>query len=218
MRVFAFVIFAALSALSNYASEPTRKTDSTRPSVADTKTVEFIGKKFELKFKATDKPTRIYEYFLDKETPDNWLELVEFQIYPIHPEGNEPMDHAARTANSFKKTYPYMQFALFSEEKGGGALLDFLCPESSSKEKGKDYLEFNAFKFFRDSGSDRTMSFHYTKNIEYTKEARTTGKALSEIKKTRQDIIPAMAKFPLYRQWHNKAFNQKTTGIKPLFS
>ena len=200
MRVVALLVLVVCSVLPSYASEPTTRTDSGRLSVTDTKTVEFVGKKYELKFKATDKPVRVYQYFLANETPDNWLELVEFQIYPVHPEGNEPMDHAKRTAAAFKKKYPYMQFALFSDNNTGAVLLDFFYPESSRKEKGKDFLEFNAFKFFRDAGSDHTMSFHYAKNIEGTNPSRPMNDVSGEIKKTRQEVVPAMAKFPLYRQ------------------
>jgi hypothetical protein len=44
------------------------------------------------------------------------------------------------------------------------------------------------------------MSFHYAKNIEGTSTSRTKDDVLSDIKKTRQEIVPAMARFPLYRQ------------------
>jgi hypothetical protein len=200
MRVVAFFFLSICSVLPGYASEVTAAMDAGRVSVADTKTVEFIGKKFEIKFKATDKPVRIYEYFLANETPENWLELVEFQVYPVHPEGNEPMDHAKRTAAAFKKKYPYMQFALYSDNNSGAALLDFFYPESTRKEKEKGFLEFNAFKFFRDVGSEHTMSFHYAKNIESTSPSRPMNDVSGDIRKTRQEVVPAMAKLPLYRQ------------------
>lgn len=200
MHVVALLVLAVCSVLPSYASETSALTDSGRPSVADTKTVEFLGKKFELKFKAADKPVRIYEYFLASETPENWLELVEFQVYPAHPDGNEPMDHAKRTAAAFKKKYPYMQFAMYSDNKTGAALLDFFYPESTRKENGKEFLEFNAFKFFRDAGSNHTMSFHYAKNIEGIGVSRPMNDVSGDIKKTRQEVVPAVAKFPLFRQ------------------
>ncbi len=184
----------------SYASEPTAPASSERASVTSTQIVEFIGKKFELKFKATDKPVRIYEYFLSNETPENWLEMVAFEIYPVHPEGNEPMDHAKRTAAAFKQKYPYMQFALFTGKNTDAALLDFFFPESTRKEKDKNFLEFNAFKFFRSAGSPYTMSFHYVKNIEGTSASRPMERVSSDIKKTRQEVVPAIARFPLYRE------------------
>jgi len=199
MRVVAFLILAVCSTLPSYASEPTTPTDSARPSVADTKTVEFIGKKFELKFKTTSQQVQIYEYFLANETPENWLELVDFHIYPVHP-GNEPMDLAKRTAASCMKKYPNMRFALYSNNNTDAILLDYFYPDSNRKEKGKAFLEFNAFKFFRDAGSSHTMSFHYAKNIEFTNPSRPMGDVIDDIKKTRQEVVPAMAKFPLFRQ------------------
>ena len=201
MRLNQFLISIGCLILVSCASAPVATPpDLGRPSVANTQTVEFLGRKFELKFKDTTKPVRIYEYFLAQETPSNWIELVEFQIYPVHPDGNEPMDHAKRTAAAFKQKYPYMQFALFADSNTGAALLDFFYPESSRKEKGKDFLEFNAFKFFRDAGSTHTMSFHYAKNIEDIGTARPMNSVSADIKKTREELVPAMAKFPLFRQ------------------
>lgn len=199
MRIATLAVLAICSILPSYAVEK-NASSNTRPAVADTKTVEFIEKKFVLKFQVTDKPVRIYEYFLSNEAPDNWLEFVEFQIYPAHSEGNEPIDHARRTAAAFKNRYPYMQFALLTDSNSDAVLLDFFYPESSRKEKGKDFLEFNAFKFFRDPASNLTMSFHYARNIEGSSATRTKDDVLADIKKTRQEIVPAMAKFPLYRQ------------------
>jgi len=199
MRVVAFLILAVCSTLPSYASEPTTPTDSARPSVAGTKTVEFIGKKFELKFTTTSQQVQIYEYFLANETPENWLELVDFHIYPVHP-GNEPMDLAKRTAASFMKKYPNMRFALYSNNNTDAVLLDYFYPDSNRKEKGKAFLEFSAFKFFRDAGSSHTMSFHYAKNIEGTNPSRPMGDVIDDIKKTRQEVVPAMAKFPIFRQ------------------
>lgn len=175
-------------------------TDSSRASVANTKSVEFIGKKFELKFKDTDHPVRIAEYYPAKETPSDWFELVEFQIYPVHPDGNKPIDHARRTAQAFKQKYPQMQFALLTNHKTGEAMLDFFYPTSTRKEKDKSFLEYDAFKFFQDAGGTQTMSFHYAKNIEGPGTDRPMNSVIEDIKKTRAEIVPAMAKFPLYRQ------------------
>jgi hypothetical protein len=201
MRLATFLAAAGCLGLFGCASAPVATApDPGRPSIADAQTVDFIGRKFVLKFKATDRPVRIYEYFPAQEGPENWLELAEFQIYPVNPNGNEPMDHAKRTAAAFKQKYPFMQFALYSDTKTGAAMLDFFYPASTRKEKGKEFLEFNAFKFFRDAGSPLTMSFHYAKNIEATGPSRPASAVSTDIKKTRQTVIPAMAAFPLYRQ------------------
>lgn len=200
MRLVTVLALVFYTAVPIYAAEPAAPADSQRASVANTRTVEFIGKKFELKFKATDKPVRIYEYFLSNEAPEHWLEMVEFQVYPAHPQGNDPMDHAKRTAAAFKQKYPYMQFSLLTDKKTGSALLDFFYPESTRKEKDKSFLEFNAFKFFREADSPNTMSFHYAKNIEAPSLSRPMEKVSAEIRETREQVIPAIARFPFYRE------------------
>lgn len=179
---------------------PATPLDLSHPSVANTQTVDFIGKKFELKFKDTEQPVQIYEYYLPNETPSDWIELVEFQIYPVHPDGNEPIDFAKRIAAAFMQQYPDMEVALFSDNNTGEALLDFFYPTSTRQEEGKDFLEFNAFKFFRDAGSPQVMSFHYAKNIEGISASRTFSDVVDDIQKTREEVVSAMAEFPLFRQ------------------
>lgn len=201
MRINKLAIFICSLILVGCAATPVASPpDTSRPSVAATQTVEFIGKKFELKFKDTDKPVRIYEYYPAQEIPTDWFELAEFQIYPVRSDGNEPMDFAKRLAAAFKQKYPYMQFALYSDSNTGAAMLDFFYPTSTRKDKGKDFLEFNAFKFFRDAGSAQTMSFHYARNIESTSASRPMESVSAEVKQTRMEVVPAMARFPLYRQ------------------
>ena len=93
-----------------------------------------------------------------------------------------------------------MQFALYTDNNTGAAMLDFFFPTSTRKEKGQDFLEFNAFKFFHDAGSACTMSFHYAKNIEGPSTSRLLKDVSADLKKTRQEVVPAMAQFPLFRQ------------------
>src|SRR5262249_11731804 len=152
----AAVAVASTMALSQVApSKPDRnarpsapKVPSKPPSIADTKSVTFIGKQFDLKFHAAQQVIPLYEYYPAKDTPELWMELVDFRIYPVNPNGNAPIDHAGRTAAEFKQKYPSMNFALYQDNKGTEALLDFFYPTSTRKEAGKSFLEFNAFKFF----------------------------------------------------------------------
>jgi hypothetical protein len=160
-------------------------------SVTKLETVEFIGKKFELKFKVTDKPVQIYEYYLANESPVDWIELVEFQIYPVNPAGNRPIDFAKRTAEAFIQQYPEMQYALLSDKSSEAVILDFFYPTSSRQ----GFLEFDAFKYVRDANNSQVISFHYAKNIEAAGATRSTDDVLSEIKKTRKEIESALAKF-----------------------
>ena len=173
---------------------PTSTPDLKPPFGSQYTTVEFIGKKFELKFTATDQPVQIYEYYLPNESPADWIELVEIQIYPVNPDGNKPIDFAKRVAAAFLQQYPDMRYALITDNNSDAAVLDFFYPTSSRKEKGKEFLEFDAFKFFSVAGGTQTMSFHYAKNIEFI----NPDSFASEFKKTREEIVSAMAEFPLF--------------------
>lgn len=182
------------------ATPPASDPDAGRPSIADTGSVEFLGKRFDLKFEDMVGPTRIYEYFPGAETPENWLELVEFQVYPVHPEANTPIDFARRTAAALKQKYPEMQFGLYTVNGSDAALLDFFFPTSTRKEPGKQFLEFNVFKFFHDEGAAHTLTFHYARNIEGVSASRTADDVIEELKAARAQVLPAMVRFPLYRQ------------------
>jgi hypothetical protein len=164
--------------------------------VAELQTVEFIGRKFELKFKATDKPVQIYEYYLLNESPADWIELVEFQVYPVNPNGNQPIDFAQRTADAFIQQYPDMQYALFTDKNSEAVMLDFFYPTSTRQ----GFLEFDAFKYMRDTKSSQVISFHYAKNIEAASATRSSDDVLSELKKTRKEIEAALAKFDPFGQ------------------
>jgi hypothetical protein len=190
-RLGIFLFLGFTSVLVSAQSEPIR------PSIAATKTVNFIGKNFELKFQSQQQAVPVFEYFLPNEAVDKWSELIDFRVYPVHPSGNEPMDHAVRTAKLFKQQYPYMQLALYSDSKTGAALLDFFYPTSTRKDG--NFIEFNAFKFFRDASTQNVMSFHYAKNIPGMEGDGNMEQVSMNIKATRAEVIPAIAKFPLYR-------------------
>lgn len=207
MSLYKLLIYVVCFAIAGFSTltlatptAPMAPTEASRPSVAKTNTVEFMGKQFVLKFRDYDHPIKIAEYFLAQETITDWHELIEFQIYPVNPQGNKPVDFARRTAQAFKRRYPKMQLALLVEKKTGDILLDFFYPISMRKEKGKSFVEFNAFKYFKDATSDHVMSFHYAKNIEGANAVRSMTDVANEIRNTRAKIIPAMAKFPRYRQ------------------
>lgn len=159
--------------------------------ITELQTVEFIGKQFELKFKDTDQPVKIYEFYLANEGPTDWIELVEFQIYPVNPDGNKPIDFAQRTAALFIQQYPEMQYALFTDKNSDAAMLNFFYPIATRD----GFLEFDAFKYMRDPNSSQVIAFHYAKNIEAASSTRSTEQVLSEIKTTRKEVEAALAKF-----------------------
>jgi len=195
MRSTALLLFVGCFGLVACATAPGPR----HPSVATLQTIDFLGRKFVREADTTDVPVRIYYYYPANESPEDWLERIEFKIYPIEPDGaNEPLDHARRAAADFKQEYPNMEYALSSDSRAGVVYLDFFYPHSSRKETGKDFLEFNAFKFFRDKGSRRTMSFHYLKNIEGMSTYRPMSDVSTEIINTRLEIQQAMTKLPRY--------------------
>ena len=162
-------------------------------SASDIQTVELLGKQFELKFATTDKPVKSYEYYLANESPDDWFELVEFQIYPLNQDGNQPVDFANRTAAAFVQQYPDMKYALFSDKSSSSAILEFFYPTSTRTDK--DYLEFDAFKYFQESGSTSVICLHYARNFEGVSAARPSSVASAEMKKARVEVEAALAKF-----------------------
>lgn len=164
-------------------------------SFANIQTIEFIGKKFEIKFSSTDQAVQRYEYYLSNESPSDWFELVEIQYYPVNPAGNQPVDFAQRTADAFIQQYPDMKYSLLTNDNANEAILDFFYPTSTRE----GYLEFDAFKFFKDPNSSNVIGFHYAKNIEDTNSSRSYDMVVSDLKQTVKEIESAMSTFNLFK-------------------
>jgi hypothetical protein len=173
---------------------PAVTSDSDRPSIANTLTVQFVGKTFDLKFQDTNQPTPLFEYYPSNETPSDWIELVDFQVYPVNPNGNKPVDFAQRAAAAFMQQYPDMKYSLITDKNSDAAVLDLFYPDSTRKESGKQFFEFDAFKFFSSADGSQTISFHYAKNIEFL----DADSFLIEFKKTREEIVAELVNFPLF--------------------
>ncbi len=168
--------------------------------VAETTVIEFLGRRFERKFQLAEDQLLRYEFFPAEETPQQWSEMTELQVYPVHPEANTPADAANRLILIFKQRYPQMQHAFFVEEATGSAIVDFLLPESTRKQPDKFFLEFNAFRFSRAPGQDRVIGFHYAKNIEGFSESRPRAEVVADIRSTRERVIDALVKVPAYSE------------------
>jgi hypothetical protein len=199
MRTLAGLVLATLIASPAWATGAGAPAATTHPSVAQTASLEFLGKRFERKWQSIGGPVRRYEYYPARETPDDWFELTEFQVYPIRTTGNEPRDFAVRIANDLKRRYPAMRFGLFHDKTTDAYILEFFYPTSTRKDPGKRYLEFDAFKFFHDPTSDHVLAFHYAKNIEAPGESRPSAKVIAEIRTTIRQVVNAMAHFGIYR-------------------
>ncbi len=163
-------------------------------SIASLQTIEFNGKTFELKFKSTDQPVQIYEFYLPSEGPTDWIELVEIQIYPASNPPILPLEYAKQTANSFVQQFPDMQYSLISNDNSGEVILDFFYPLATRE----GYLEFDAFKYFSDPSGSQVICIHYAKNIEDIGSSRSYDDVLNDIKNTRKEIVSALAQFNLF--------------------
>lgn len=161
---------------------------------AGLQTIEFIGKTFELQFTSIDQQVERYEYYLPNESPADWLELVEIQVYPVNPAGNEPIDFANRIANAFIQQYPEMRYSLLQNDAANEVILNFFYPTATRE----GYLEFNAFKFIKDPSSSHVIGFHYAKNIEDVNASRSQDELVAELKQTIKDIESALATFDLF--------------------
>lgn len=163
-------------------------------SVTGIQTIEFIGKTFELQFMSTDQQVQRLEYYLPNESPSDWFELVEIQVYPVNPAGNEPIDFANRIANAFIQQYPEMKYSLLQNDSANEVILDFFYPTSTRV----GYLEFNAFKFFKDPAGSQVIGFHYAKNVEDANSSRSYDDVVADLKQTIKEIESAMAQFDLF--------------------
>ena len=167
------------------------------PSVSELEAIDFLGKKFVLESESTDTPVQTYSYYPPDQSPEDWLERIEFEVH-TSADGEGPLDKASRIAKDFKQENLNMDYALTSDNRAGVAYLDFFYPYSSHKEAGKDYLEFNAFKYSRDWGSHRIIVFHYVKNVEGIGVHRPISDVSTEIISLRHDVQQAMMKLPRF--------------------
>jgi hypothetical protein len=200
MRMF-LTIFMLLLCMNFSASAAERASaiaEKNSSSVSATQSINFLGRTFELKFKSTDRPVRSYEFYQKDESPDSWLELVEFQIYPMGQEGSAPIEFAKQVAAGFIQRYPDMQYAIYNSDSTDVVMLDFFYPTSTRKEEGKEFLEFNAFKFFLPAGEKQMIGFHYAKNIESISESRSFEIVSGDIKRTREELVSAMSALKIY--------------------
>lgn len=68
----------------------------------------------------------------------------------------------------------------------------------SSLRKDGRFSEFSIFKFYKDSATGQNITFHFARNIPVaTPEAERDLE--KNLRKLQQEVLPAMARFPLYR-------------------
>lgn len=161
-----------------------------RPSLAATQSIEFEGQRFVRKFEDTDHAVSVYEFFLPQEEPQDWTELVAFRVSQAG--AGSAVEQATRTAQLFKQQYPHMQFGLLQDQSGEAAMVDFFVPGEDSQ----PYLEFNIFKFFS-ADNGQVISFQYGKKVSTDRDSEET---VAQMRALRQQMMNAMAVFPVYRK------------------
>jgi hypothetical protein len=165
------------------------------PSMAETHTISFDGRLFDLKPSAKKQSVPSYEYFLPDESASHWTELVSFLIMPEAPNANKPVDHAVRMSKIFKQTFPFTQCDIYTNDKSGETVLDCLVPLPEKKE-----FEFDAFKFYTVGQSSQVLCFHYVNlKLKGPDGSRSYQDAKAEIVALRRKILPMMSAFPPYR-------------------
>ncbi|NWE42237.1 hypothetical protein HX875_22360 [Pseudomonas yamanorum] len=191
------IVVSTVLLLFGCASKPTvAPPDLSRPSIAETKSVVFAGKTYVLKYQARGN-VPLWEYFLAPESVNAWSELVDFRLAPPQTTGNEPRDLANLIAQAHKQEYPNLPVEMFSDEKTDAIYVLLFYPTSTRKDGS--FFEFNIFKYYKDNGTGQIISFHFAKNIPSDTPAARQ-ELPGHMARLRAEVIPAMGKFPLYRQ------------------
>jgi hypothetical protein len=166
-----------------------------RPSVAETNSLIFAGKTFVLKYQ-TDGQIPLKEYFLPEESVDAWSDMADFRVAPPLLNDLEPVDLANRAALLHQQDYPLMTVQLNTDDYSGVTTMMLFYP--SSLRKDGRFSEFSIFKFYKDSATGQNITFHFARNIPVaTPEAERDLE--KNLRKLQQEVLPAMARFPLYR-------------------
>lgn len=171
---------------------PTPPTPEQRPAITATEMIRFNEKQFHLGYRGGAQQVPVYEYFLPNESAANWSQLVGFRVYPPLSGDNSPLAHAQGTAALFRDHFPDIEFALYEDAETGTAMLDVLVPAGDERPQ----MEFNVFKFFPDPDTDRMISFHYARRLS---ERTHVVQGPNATQALRQELLPEMAAFPLYR-------------------
>lgn len=136
------IVCCVVAACSTAAQMTTAKTAL---SLAGTKTVEFLGKQFTRKFQDANQALRFYEYFPEKQSPTDWRELVDFQVYAPTPKPREPIDYARTVTGKFSHDTPQSSYHTYTNYKTGAVILALIYPRSMHKDEHKKFFEFSAF-------------------------------------------------------------------------
>lgn len=182
------LILSVLILLAGRATPPpTGIPDLSRRSIAETKSVEFGGKIFVLKFHKEG----LWEYFPAEESVDTWNEMVDFTVVPREMNRFKPLDLAKRAIQLHQQENPNSPAILLTDNKTGIDYSMQFYPTSLRKD-GK-FSEISYFKYYRDGATGQTIIFHFARNIP------TPSDPDQSAIETGREIVPLIEAFPLYR-------------------
>lgn len=182
------LVLSALALLCGCATRPSAVTpDLSRPSIAETQSVEFAGKTFVLKFHKAG----LWEFFPAQESVDAWSEMVDFTVVSRDFNHFKPLDLARRAIALHQQENPNMPAVLLTDNKTGIDYSMMFFPTALRKDG--QFSEISFFKYYKDSATGQTIIFHFARNIPKPNTPSESAMA------TGREIVPAIEAFPLYR-------------------
>jgi hypothetical protein len=171
--------------------------ESTRPSIAATKTVAFDANIFMAKAHAANKGQVLAQYYLANEAPDSWTRLVELHVYPLAGKGIAPADYAQAMGKQAQQANPSVHYLVYPNKADGSVILDYLTWNDADLKASR--LELNIFKFYTDAVTGNLISFHYAERVKLDPKASSVDNG-KKVPAVRQRILPQIAATALYRE------------------
>ena len=157
--------------------------------------VDFLGQTFLRKSVVKKGGDDLEQFYLANESPASWTAFTDFRTYATTA-GNDPVMQARAVAQVIQIANPKVRYAIFISNDRQTALIDFATWSPETVKRG--YLEFNVFRFFKDSAAGQVLSFHYVKKVL---SRRPESDAMSwKSWPVHVDAVDAMARFPRYRR------------------
>lgn len=181
------LVLSALFLLCGCATQLANVSTPSSPSIAETKSVEFGGKTYVLKFQ---KPG-LWEYFPAEESVDAWTEMVDFTVVPREMNHLKPLDIGKRAIALHQKENPNLPAMLLTDNKTGVDYAMMFYPNSLRTDG--QFSEISYFKYYKDGATGQTIIFHFARNIPKPKDPSDAAIEIG------QEIPPLIEAFPLYR-------------------
>jgi len=170
--------------------------ESSRPSIASTKTVAFDGSSFAAKSHVTGQG-QVTGYYLANEAPDTWTRRVELHDYPVAGKGVAPADLAQLVGKQAQQVNPSVHYLVYPNKADGSVILDYLTWNDTDLTAHR--LELNIFKFYADPATGDLISFHYAERVQIDPKASSADNS-KKVPAVRQRVLPEIAATPLYRE------------------